>query len=214
MTQQPILLLESEESVIKDVTCSLRLVDIPVLASFDVVDAKRVAIESRPNLVLARARIGGDSLAGVNLARALAGEGAGFSVVALYAPGEKGLIDEHRDLFVSEIGLPVEFPHFTRQVQQILASLQPEAQEGHADKAGAASSVKPAEVPHQPPAESAAEVRGRNLLIAYDLQLGVLDQLRQDPHLSKASVREMVDLVQDTTKRVCASFDQRKFIKH
>ncbi|NLF24451.1 MAG: hypothetical protein GX589_02175, partial [Deltaproteobacteria bacterium] len=58
------------------------------------------------------------------------------------------------------------------------------------------------------------EARGRNLLIAYDLQLQVLDRLRQDPRLSSATVPEMVEFVRTITNAVCASFDAGKFIKH
>ncbi|NLF24315.1 MAG: hypothetical protein GX589_01480, partial [Deltaproteobacteria bacterium] len=93
--RQPVLLMEVEDSVIKDVICSLGLVDISVVSSFDVDQAKRMALEAKPNLVLARARISGDEQAGVNLARELAGEGLRFPVVALYRQGEKGLIEGH-----------------------------------------------------------------------------------------------------------------------
>jgi len=208
---QPVLLLEAEESVIKDVTCSLRLIDIPVLASKDIGDAKRLILESRPTLVLARARVSGDDQAGVNLARELAAqEQGGCPVVALFTPGERKLVEEHQDLFVSRIGLPVEFPDFVRQVQGILESLTSASQ----GKRPSVSGGTCAEEGTTMQGECGVEVTTRNLLIAYELQQQVIERLKQNARVSSASVREMLELVEQTTAAVCASFGQGKVVRH
>ena len=193
---KPILLLESEESVIKDVTCSLKLVDIPVLSFWNVDEARRMALESQPELILARARVGDDAGAGVSLARALAGEkeGRAFPVVVLLTQSERGLIGEHRRLFVSEIGLPVEFPAFTRQVQKILTGLK-------TDAACAAVPAKETAAVSAP----CADRHDRNMLIAFEIQHRVMDLLRKDGRLAESEAKRVPGLIQEITDQVCAA---------
>lgn len=206
MAAEPVVLLESEENVVKDVVCSLRLVDIPVLASWSVDEAKRLALESRPHLVLARARVSGDENAGVRLAQALAAERRGLPVVALYTPGERPLIEPHRGLFASEIGLPVEFPEFTYTVQRIISGLK-SVPTGEASQSPAVD--QPTAAPSTPSAAEEAGARELGMLIVYDVQHRVAEILAKDPRLARARPGEVFDIIQEATRTVCLTHPRR-----
>jgi hypothetical protein len=217
MAASAVLLLESEETVIKDVTCSLRLVDVPVIAFWDVAEAKRVAVERRPALILARARIRGDDQAGASLAMALAGEKLldEMPVVVLYTQGEKELVESQRSFFFSEIGLPVEFPYFTNRVRNIMEEIRTRSQRAAGPESAAGKgALGVGKIEGRAETGLAGEKDRRNMLIAYDIQLRVLDQLKRGDILSKVGEHQVPGIVESVTHQICAAFDKKGFLSH
>ena len=59
-TVGPVLLVESDEGVIKDVTCSLRLMDINVISALSVDEALSSLRDRRASLILTRLAVDSD----------------------------------------------------------------------------------------------------------------------------------------------------------
>lgn len=203
-----VLLLESEEQVIRDVICSLRLIDVPVLASASVTEAKQSALNDKPCLILVRLRIQGDDAAGLALARDLAGDQdlRDVPVVLLCTASERRLVEEHTDLFDAQISLPVEFPLFTRQVQGILQRLSGEREHPRELKLLRSETVEKGEVR----IDGNADVLYRNLGIISAIQHSVWENLRRDERVGKIPPEQMPGLVAEATREVCSKFNSKK----
>ena len=217
-----VLLMESERAVIKDLTCSLRLIDLPVQEVGSVLEAKSCVRSNKPALVLARPVVGSDSQAGITLARELSAdrELQSIPVVLLCTPSEKSLIENDLNLFDAEVILPVEFPAVTYQIQDLLkrfaagknAAAEPLNKTAPVDtveqvtRAGLVLNGTIAEVaiPRLTPEQE------RNLHVAYRIQLAVLDELRRSRFFGKIDPEKVPNVVAAVTKSVCHYFDQEK----
>ncbi len=204
-TSNAILLVESEEQVIKDVVCSLRLIDVPVLSSASVAEAKQSALKEKPALILARLRLQDDESAGITLARDLADEKmlGDVPVVVLCTPSEKRLL-EGVDVFDAQISLPVEFPLFTRQVQSLMDSARKKTKASAVSLVPKAAKAAPArEEENQPPVHN-------NLAIVSGIQFAVLEKLKNSGALQEKLPEEIPALVAEVTHEVCSKFDPKK----
>ena len=224
---QAVLLVESEQSVIKDLTCSLRLIDLPVYSAGSVLEAKSSVRSKRPSLVLVRSVVGDDPQAGVTLARELSvdQELGSLPVVLLCTPSEKSLLEGSLELFDAELNLPIEFPSVTYQIRDILKRFEkgkaikdhalldrviPDTVErvakavalggGAADGAVAADFSMPPLTPEQE----------RNLHVAYRIQLAVLDELRRSRFFGKIGEDKVPHVVAAITNTVCQYFNDKQ----
>ena len=221
-----VLLMESEKTVIKDLTCSLRLIDLPVKEVGSVLEAKSCARNTKPAMVLARPVVGSDSQAGVTLARELSTdqELQSIPIVLLCTPSEKSVIEKDLDLFDGEVVLPVEFPAVTYQIQDLLKRFA----EGKKEPAETIQKVVPVDTVEQV-AKAGLALNGtlngavtevtiprltpeqeRNLHIAYRIQLAVLDELRRSKFFGKIEPEKVPHVVAAVTKSVCHYFNQKK----
>jgi hypothetical protein len=119
-----VLLVETEEGVIKDVSFGLGLINQPLEVAPSVLDAKKSIVRRKPALVIARNALGGEPKAAERLARELSehGEYEDLTVVGLYdhvkeLPAE----DEKPSRTYEAISLPLEFPLFSRKIEEYLA---------------------------------------------------------------------------------------------
>ena len=215
-----VLLLDSDLGTIKDVTCSLRLVNIPVTAVPSVAEAVRSLEVVKPSLVIARRRVADSETAAIDLVDQVA-SATGTPVVLLVKPGEEQLFDGTLERFDGVIHLPVEFPVFTYKVQELLGKL---AQKG-ARAADVDNSVKKQEdasmetldeLPDPDAsvgtqqAASQVSMKPSNLSVAYDIQLRVIGELSKTANFATADVEEVSRLVSEATARVCKTYEPRK----
>jgi DNA-binding NtrC family response regulator len=222
--QESVLLLETDKQVVKDVTCSLRLVDIAVHAAGSVTELINEAKRKRPGLVITRAGVVGDEKAGVRLAEELASkeELAAVPVVLLCTSSERSAIEKYIEMFDAEVALPIEFPSVTYQIQEVLDKstaeakvssmlLEPEmpledgvskvmqaVEEGRGDLPTAA--IKPMD----------CENRRRNLVIAYDIHIAVLRELEQSRMFGSLNSARVPQVVAAVTQSVCNAYDLQR----
>jgi len=195
-----ILLLESDEQIVKDVIASLRLIDVSVQLVRTASEVKPAAREKRPALILLRLRLQGDQKAVIELAAELAADEELREVPAavLCTESEKRLLEGHLHLFDAAINLPVEFPEFTKQVQRVM-----EARRG-----GVTRESRPG--PEAGEASQWPEAAQRNLGIACAIQHAVIEKLKREGRLFGAGAAAVAALVMEATAEICAHFDPRK----
>lgn len=205
-----VALVDSDPQVINDVTCSLRLVNVPLASATSVDDAKRLLAEVKPNLILVRPTIQGDKQAGARVIEyiSLQDELKAIPLVALVTHNERHHIERVRSMCTGELLLPVEFPTFTQQVMSFIAG----------GKTGGRKEAKPAQVAlasengesraAQPAAVSSAATptSDARLVSAYAIQLAVLEQLKSNESFQRASLGEVPKIVAEVTNQVCLSF--------
>ncbi len=232
MGQQPVLLLESEEGVIKDITCSLRLIDIPVIATISLEEARSKILETKPSLILVRAKIAGETQAAVTLAERIAADDQldKVPVIVLCTATEKNDITPKLGMFQGELLLPVEFPAFALKVQELLRTAlgaQPESSvittsvtAGQTRPAGVWGWKPGQKAPVTPIAAKSAdtaqvadpEIKDRNFSIAYAIQSKVLRELEKDGRLAHAKVEHVPGIVNQVTAKVCVKYASEKFL--
>ncbi|MDC0357636.1 hypothetical protein OAO01_02390 [Oligoflexia bacterium] len=207
VNQGACLLLECDEQVISDVRTSMSLIKMPVRLAHSVEEAKKVLLEKHPTIVLARLCTQEDDRAGVRLAQDLAAhpELRRVPVLALCQPNEIDLFADDLELFFGQILLPVEFPTFTKCVQEYLDILE----------SGEVSPVANlAESIEQGPGEpvASADRKGavaleKRMVVAYSIQLAVLEALRDSQAFAEGSPEQIPQIVADMTKQICLKYD-------
>jgi CheY-like chemotaxis protein len=198
-SSESILLLSSEEDVIKDVVCSLSLVNLPVVITRNLNEARTAVSESVPKLILTRLAIKGNDKAGLDFARILATE-INFShipVVALLRKGEQDLLQADADSFAATIYLPVEFPTFTQQVQDVLTNTTINTSYGGA--LSASVNEKRTEA-----------TREQKLELVNHIHASVLDWLEKSQVFASAHLEDVPSLLAHITNEVCIKFEQNK----
>ncbi len=214
MSRGTCILLESDEAVINDISYSLKLIDLEVMVVASLDEAKDLLEEERPELVLVRGHVLGDSEAGFRLADEVRGH-PDFStvpVMLLRAEGEYEELSELPESFVAELKLPVEFPTFTKQARALLEELERNPLEP-ASQTNAATSHWNANGASRDSVESSQlKPLDKRMVIAYGVQLTVLEALRQDSDFSTAKLAEIPEVLARVTEEVCHNLDVKKLM--
>jgi CheY-like chemotaxis protein len=214
---QSVLLLESDAQVVKDFTCSLRLVGITVHVSGDVSDAVGLIRTHRPALAVARPSVSGDPRAGLRLVEELSQKPEEHPpVIVLCTSNERTSIEQHLSVFDGELPLPIEFPSVTYRIQELIerGGAKPHEPEPQAvmDAQRAEEEVAQARMkamqatPARSAAETPAETADRNMTIAYGIQVTVLQKLQQSPSFGSLGTDHVPKVVAAVTQAVCNSF--------
>ncbi len=117
----PILLVETDEETINDVSHSLRLVNLPIEISRSYQEARVVTGLRKPHVILSRRALNGDAQAGLEFARDA--KEADATIVLLASEDDRELSADELALYREVWELPVVFPLFTKRVQDLLARL-------------------------------------------------------------------------------------------
>lgn len=213
-----VLLFEHDQSVIKDVTCSLRLIGVPVMTCLSVEEAQDTVQKYRPALVIARFKPG-ESNSGLALAEQLRGVDASknIPVYALCSVGDHTDLKQHSDMFNGCFVLPVEFPAFPREVQEIIGV--PEGPRRDPNKKSGFRPVPEAQSHQQAIAATAesqsnvdASIRDRNFALAYAIQSKVLRELELDGRLDRAALEQVPGILNQVTAKVCIKYATDKIL--
>lgn len=183
-----VLLLDSDDNVVKDVTYSLRLVKLDVEVVSTVLDAKKSVVREKPGLVLARHHLPGEQNAAHRLAAELSEhpDYAELTVVGLYdAPAE--IPPEKPAPYFEAFVLPVEFPVFTRKVEELLSRSKVRA-------TGAESARLAREAGER-------ERLSRGLQTAHLLQQQALELVKAE--LMKGPIEDVPGCLLEATRKVC-----------
>ena len=122
-SQKGLLLVESDPDVALDILTSIKLIQVPVTVVATVAKALTEIGANSPLMVLSRVAVDEDSAAALKLAQALLTIEQAPPLVVLCRNAERGRIEKYLELFAGELPLPVEFPMFTQQLQQLLQEL-------------------------------------------------------------------------------------------
>ena len=200
-----LLLLEESEVIVQDIVCSLRLVDIQVESFCDVDVLKSFALTEKPGMVLAGVKLKCDPSAGVRLAREFAEEPLlrDVPVILLCRRGEeKALSGDVRQLFQGVLFLPVEFPAFTKNVQQLLESIEKGEMVPFLD----AQSVDGGEGVS---ASDSGEGDRQRLFIVYDIQQQVAERIRSSALLRDLDLQRVPQVVEAVTRELCLRYNRK-----
>lgn len=207
-----VLLVEPDEAVIKDVVCSLRLIDIPVSSARTIEEAVELAQQKIPTLILTRTKIATDSQAGQKLVEKLR-QDSGLQALPVYAlctSSELEMLGDFREFFTGVVPLPVEFPAFPEQIKKIVAfdsashsiTEPAEAVLVRVERQGIpeVASDKPVDI----------EIKDRNFSVAYAIQSRVLQELESDGRIHHARLEQVPGIVNQVTARVCVRYTTEK----
>lgn len=207
-----VLLVEPDEAVIKDVVCSLRLIDIPVSSARTIEEAFEIAQKKLPTLILTRTKIATDDQAGQKLVEKLR-QDLGLQSLPVYAlctSSELDMLGEVRGLFTGVVPLPVEFPAFPEQIKKIVDF------DATSHTITEPAQAVLAQVERQEIPETASdkpvdiEIKDRNFSVAYAIQSRVLQELESDGRIHHARLEQVPGIVNQVTARVCVRYTTDK----
>lgn len=202
-----ILLIEQEEQVIKDVRCSLKLIDIPLLTVADLPQALTSIEVETPLLILLRLKIEDTTAPELSLARELitSDHTKGVPVVVLCTESEKDIIKHDLPLFSGIINLPLAFPTFINEIRTFINQSQ------KIDSCILASSTNDSDSIAEKMHKSASDLH-HNLAVLYGVQAAVFDKLKNERILETATEADLLLSIAEATRIVCASFDINKIL--
>ncbi|MCB0332211.1 MAG: hypothetical protein KDD55_01860 [Bdellovibrionales bacterium] len=208
------ILLESDDAVINDITYSLKLIDLEVLVAESLEDAKDLLEEQRPELIIVRGHVVGDSDAGFRLADEVRShpQFSTVPVMLLCAEGEHDSLDELPESFVAELKLPVEFPTFTKNVRAILQELEESPLEPVAENQQDTSHWRDRNEGGATSLPSVFNPLDKRMMVAYGVQFTVLEQLRNDEEFQQAKLGEIPEILAAVTEQVCRDLDVKKLM--
>ena len=221
-----VLLVESDEFVVKDVTASLRLANIPVMVAHSLSEVEKILGEVRPGMLLIRAGVGADDEINQFVKRFVSRQDIEqIPIVLLMKNSERTRVETSVKYCRGTVGLPVEFPAFTYRIQELFAArtVVPKVDEAELPTSSGVPEGAPSSEPTEksskrstkgssaPRVESPgarATIRGVDdrMVVAYSIQLLVLEAIRKNPAFESANVEEVPKLVAEITNRICLSY--------
>lgn len=219
-----VLLVESDEYVIKDVTASLRLANIPVMVAHSLGEVDKILGEVKPSMLIVRATVDAEVNSYVK-AFVRRKDVDQVPIVVLAKNSEEELVAGCRPYCRGMVGLPVEFPAFTYRVQELftkktetipcddeedITSEEVEVTEVITEKKKGKSKKGGAAIADIDPLGTTAKATIRSvdqrMVAAYSIQLLVLEALRKNPAFEHAGVEEVPKLVAEITNKICLSY--------
>lgn len=214
------VVLVEDEKILGDIQTSLQLVKVPLRAAVSVEDVKKLMLSRKPALVLARVHTPSEEKAALQLANDIEAhpELRNIPVVALYFENELEEYELNSDLFFAKLLLPVEFPTFAKDFKilwdelnsglELTSSSKPVLEEDEDISPPDASKFQEVPEPGREPETrgSQGNVLEKRLVLAYALQMAVLEALKRDKEFLVAMPDEIPDVVARVTKRVCSEY--------
>jgi hypothetical protein len=219
--QRNVVLLASTAAVIKDVKDSLALIDMVVYPVATLGEAKKAIVDRSPTLILTVLAVKSDPNAGAKLAKDCAAHATlkSVPVVALLQKSDPESAD-----FLYQVRLPVEFPRFTQQIQEVVAKAsrrepiaaskpikEPEPAPVAAKPVARAAAGKVAVAAAQPSPlrESPSHTALKRVGALLEIQRRALEIFEEKGGLEVAS-EGFTELVVESIKESCKEFDASK----
>jgi len=205
-----ILLVEPDDAVARDISASMRLLNVPVMrvaSREEVVSSLDVA---RPSLVLTRFANSADAELGLGVKAIVQERATDTPVVLLLTRTEESLHARMLGEFPARLSLPVQFPTFAHEVQALLTGvvLSPG---GTRPTSNAPSPSDP--LPEMEPSRSDSASDELKFLLACALTQEVVQRVRGHPRVGKLGMTDIPQLVRELTDTVCASYDVASFLR-
>lgn len=190
-----ILLLGSDEDVIKDVMCSLSLINLPLTVARTLQEGRRALEREIPGMIFCRINLKTQEKGGLLFARFLAEDPEYHRIprVLLAKKNELELLGEEMDLFYGHLILPVVFPNFTHQVQSLLSKL-------------AVQSTYPDEPQHGDQFDPARDPNYK-FRIVQEIHAAVLKVLQSSDVFMTARPQDVPDIVSHVTNELCLRYE-------
>lgn len=196
---ETILLVGSDEDVIKDVHTSLSLVNMPLVVARTLQDARRYLERATPRLILCRVHLRTQEKGGLQFARFVAQDHEFRHIprVLLAKKPELEALSAEMDFFYGHLLLPVVFPVFTQQVQALLQKLTVQ------------SSYEEAPQPVKPPARNQFDPNSDpnyKFKIVQEIQTAVMNSLKASEVFYSARPDEIPDMLAQVTNELCTRY--------
>lgn len=196
MTDSPdsILLLSSEEDVIKDATYSLNLINVPLSVARTMLDAELMLQRTLPRLIICRLHLKTQEKAGLLFARSVSEDSRLCFIprVLLAKKPELNSVKTESGYFFAQLLLPIVFPVFTQQVQAILSQLTVQA---HYKEERAEVRFDPQRDPNY------------KFKLVEDIHRKVVELIKQSEVFRSAMPQDVPTVVAHITNEVCTNFD-------
>ena len=191
-----ILVFESDAAILKDITCSLRLIGLIAEPIFSFAAVKQALEQDAVDLMLVRAVWVGDQAAKASLLEAVKAAKR-TKVVLLVTASEREQLRALGEECFGVLQLPVEFPTFPNLVADMVQAVETGAKRFVVESEALAGEGM-ASCERLRPKDAA-----RNLLVAYDIQISVLDVLRRDGAIERVEIEKVPQVVASVTDAVC-----------
>lgn len=222
MENRSCVLFGADPGIVGDVRSALGVIQLQVLAAGDIDQlGNLMAAEPPPQAVLFRPGTREDQTLGLKTASSLRGRPSLREIpfVLIATEGEQSALPAEIPFFDGILTIPVEFPTFTKQVQEFLETFDPNMRPDLPAGGSGGEFEFPDEAPGNAApssaqsfqsagsAEFAADLEER-LLIVYAIQVRVLEELRRSEHFSSVPLDKIGSMLMQVTEKVSRSFNK------